>query len=87
MQDGFGTHASGLLVPDHLARLREVITADEYKTLTRAITKVLGPHAIKFLLICGHAGCSDTRIEKTRLADGTVTLRCGCRDRVVPKVF
>src|SRR5205807_1921718 len=77
----FRAHASGLIVPEALSRIREVITKDEWKALSKAIQKVLGPRRIKFLFFCDHEGCSAPRVERIRTADGFV-LRCGCRDRV-----
>ena len=78
----FRANASGLFVPAEISRIREVITAEEWKALDRVIRKVLGPRRIKFLFSCDHEGCTDRLIRRERTGDGGFVLRCGCRDRV-----
>jgi hypothetical protein len=84
---GFREGVAGLLLPDELSRVRIVIGRDEYKAMVRAIEKFLGPHQIKFLMLCDVDGCSSPRIEKMKAPDGSVLLRCGHADRVCPDAF
>lgn len=86
-ESAFREHASGLLVPAEQSRAREAWTKDEGKTLSRAIQKVLGPHAIKFILICDHKGCRDPRIQRLKQPGGGFILRCGHADRVVSEAW
>lgn len=78
-EDGQG---SGLIVPEALSRGRQVITKDEWRTLSRAIERVLGPRQLKFLFFCDLKGCSDPQVTRVRQPGGGFVLRCGCTDRV-----
>jgi hypothetical protein len=75
-------NGAGLIVPEALSRIREVITKDEWKALDRAIRKVLGPREIAFRLECRHHGCPEPRIQRLPADDGGFVLRCGHADRV-----
>lgn len=83
---GYSPHASGLLVPDELARVRQVWTRDEWKTLNRA-TDLLNRKGIKALLKCEHPGCETSPVEKLRRGDGGFILRCAHADRIFQKAF
>jgi hypothetical protein len=80
--EGFAESASGLILPAEHARLRIVVSKDEWRALERAIRKCLGPHRIKFALACDVEGCPDPAIRRVRELDGSMLLRCGHADRV-----
>lgn len=83
---GFAPHASGLLVPEPVARRREVWPRDEWKQVDRA-AKVLNGHAIAVLMKCGIPGCPDPNLEARPNPDGTLALRCGCTERVLTRAL
>lgn len=77
----------GLIVPTEESRRRDVLTSDDRRALDRAIKRVLGPYEIKFLLLCGHEGCPDPKIDRIERPDGSYVLRCGHADRVLQAAF
>lgn len=79
-------HESGLFVPEEHSRLREVWTRTEWKTVDRA-TKFLESRGLKVLFGCEDPRCEKAAIEKRENVDGTVTLRCAHKDRVLIKGF
>lgn len=83
---GFSPHTSGLLVPDAVARRREVWPRDEWKQVDRA-AKVLNGHQIAVLMKCSTPGCPDPDLEAQQRHDGTLALRCGCTERVLTRAL
>lgn len=79
--ESFHEHASGLLVPDEVARVREAWTRDEWKVLERA-TKLLKARRIQIFLRCDEPACQKAPMTRVRSADGGITLRCEHKDRV-----
>jgi hypothetical protein len=77
---GFRENLAGLIVPEAVSRRREVWTYAEWRTLERATT-LLTSRKVKLLLACHAPHCAP--IERIRNADGGLTLRCGCTDRVI----
>lgn len=78
---GFAPHTSGLLVPETVARRREVWTRDDWKTVNRA-AKILNDRAVSTLMRCRVPACPDPVLEASRQDGGELWLRCGCTDRV-----
>ncbi len=76
---GFTAHASGLVVPDAVARLRDTFMADEAKLLRRG-TKLLEAHHVRMIAKCVKPKCSDPALAWVEV-DGEKVLRCGCTDR------
>lgn len=83
---GFRRSPAGLLVPEEYSRERQTWVWQEWRDIERA-TKLLASRQIKFLLGCDKKGCSDPKLERLRNLDGSITLRCGCRDRVFTRAF
>ena len=81
---GFARHASGLFVPDEVARPREVWTRDEWRVLERATT-LLTARNILLYLRCALPACAEAPLERRRNPDGGLTLRCAHLDRVIPR--
>lgn len=77
---GWRKNAAGLVVPEALSREREVWTRDEWKGVTRAL-KFLESKGITIFLGCPEATCLKAPLERRKLADGTLVLRCGHKDR------
>lgn len=78
----FSQHASGLLVPDALARRRVVIPKRDWKGADRMFAFFNAQVAFR----CKNTGCADPAIrEIERQADGSRILRCGCTDRVLSR--
>lgn len=77
---------SGLILPEAVARERQVWTKQEYRLLER-LTGMLGQHGVDLLLQCQHPACSKTPLEPSRLPDGGFRLRCAHMDRVMTKAF
>ena len=83
----FVEHASGLLVPPAHQRRREVWTRDEWKLLDRT-AKLLAARHVKLQLACESPDCAREPIQRLRdPADGSITLRCRCTDRVLQRVI
>lgn len=77
---------NGLLVPEVHSRIREVITDDEWRLLTRGINAVCRPHNMRFMWVCNDQRCNKPEhrmglMERHRTANG-VYFRCGHRDLV-----
>ncbi len=84
-QSPFRQHASGLYVPEAVSRVREVWTPDEWKALER-VTKLLDERKIRVYLGCREtAECRNTPLERFRMPDGSISLRCAHKDRVMVK--
>lgn len=83
---GFSPHTSGLLVPEHAARTRQVWTKDDAKILTRA-AKLLNARGVSHQMRCANTSCPDPQLTEVRLAGRDVVLRCGCTDRHFTKAF
>jgi len=85
-RSGFHPHASGLLVPEDVAREREVWTRDEWKALEK-VTKFLQGKGVELFMGCTHHDCKKLPIERIRRADGGLTLRCAHKDReIIPRI-
>ena len=78
---GFRQSGTGLIVPETLARAREVWPRDEWKLLDRA-AKMLAHHQVKFTLRCANPECDGTL---SRIDDPELTLRCQCMDRILTR--
>lgn len=78
---GFTPHASGLVVPADVARIREVWTNDERKQLARALG-LCDQRQVLVGLKCGRPGCPDPMLRRVETPEG-FSLRCGCVDRVI----
>lgn len=83
---GFAPHSSGLLVPEPVARRREVWPRDEWKQVDRA-AKVLNAHQVATLMRCGAPGCPDRDLEAQHRPDGSLALRCGCTERILTRAL
>lgn len=83
---GFRPHASGLIVPDAVSRQREVWTRVELKLIDRAIALLKSRHVL-LQLACPAPGCKGDGIERVRLDDGSIVLRCNHKDRVFTTAF
>lgn len=83
MPTGFAPHASGLVVPTEVARVREVWTNDERKLLARALG-LCGAHQVLVGLQCGRPGCPEPIIRRVETPEG-FALRCGCVERVIQR--
>lgn len=84
--DPFKRHASGLFVPEEVSREREVWTRAEWKTVDRA-TMFLKGRGLTVFFSCTDQRCQAGPIEKRENLDGTVTLRCAHKDRVLMKGY
>lgn len=80
--DGLSQHASGLYVPDALARRRVVIPKEDWRVLDRAI-KVFVRLEMRIAFGCKNRACPAPSVERATQVDGTPLLRCGCTDRVM----
>jgi len=79
---GFARHeGSGLYVPEEHKRARETWTYDDWRVLERA-TAMLDARGVQMFLRCPDVGC-EAPMERIRNLDGGITLRCGCKDRIV----
>lgn len=83
-EDVFHEHASGLLVPNEIARERRVATKAEWRAYEAAL-KAYKRLGIRVQMACEKPGCS--RIRGIRAADGGAILRCDCTDRVFQAAF
>ena len=83
---GFATHQSGLLVPAAQARQREVWTNADWKVIDRAM-KLLSRHRIAVFFGCEEGqACRAERMSWLQNLDGSVTLRCAHKDRVIMRM-
>lgn len=78
----FAEHASGLIVPQTLARRRIAIPREDWKHLDRAV-KVFQRLEVAIAFQCKNKRCSDRNVVRLSQVDGTPLLRCGCTDRVM----
>lgn len=76
--------ATGLLLPDDIAREREVWTRDEARLLERA-TRLLEARGLALYLRCAYPDCVQTPIERFRHGDGGLVLRCAHKDRILSR--
>lgn len=58
---GFRPTASGLIVPDEVSRVREVLTRDDWKVIDRAM-KVLKSRGIAATMRCLTEGCTNVAV-------------------------
>ena len=84
--DGFRRSPVGLFVPEEYSRERQAFTWQEWRDIER-VTRLLTSRQVKFLMACDTKGCPDPKLERIRNLDGSITLRCGCRDRVFTRAF
>lgn len=83
---GFAPHASGLLVPEEFKREREVWTKDETKAVMKALT-LLEKRGLAVLIGCPEDTCRKAPIERVRNLDGSITMRCEHKDRLLSRAF
>lgn len=81
---GFRPTASGLIVPDEVSRVREVLTRDDWKVIDRAMT-ILHRHGLSTLMRCQRPGCADVVVSTT--PDGGRRIRCDHRDLILTNAF
>lgn len=85
LADGFRRHeGTGLLVPEEVSREREVWLREDWKTVDRA-TKFLTSKGLTIFFGCKDKRCQKAAIERIANLDGTVTLRCAHKDRILRK--
>ena len=77
---------SGLILPEAIAREREVWTKAEWMTINRAF-KLLESRGVHIYLKCTKAGCEHAPMESVRQSGGTYLLRCDHKDRVFQRVI
>ena len=78
---GLTRRASGLLVPESVARTREVWMPEESKLLRR-LDRLLRSHGVEAVLRCTAPECREKPAITTQVEpDGTTTLVCGCKKR------
>ncbi len=87
LTDGFLPHASGLIVPESVARKRIVSMKVQHRALNACVSKVLGPLSLRFALGCMEDGCPSPEIVRVPQPDGGIILQCGCTDRVFSGSF
>lgn len=80
------THQSGLLVPADLQRRRLVVTKDEWRILTRAMTVFTRLDALVGFF-CKQPTCTSPRIVRAEDTAGNHVLRCACTDRILTRAF
>lgn len=83
---GFAPHASGLLVPEEFKRDREVWIDAESKAVMKALT-LLESRGVAVFLGCADARCTTAPLERHRNLDGSITLRCNHKDRLLSRAF
>lgn len=84
MPAAFHEHASGLIVPTEMARVRKVLPKALWKLLDR-VTLELHAVGIRVKLECTNPDCKDARFEAKYLSDGSYRLRCPHADYVMVK--
>lgn len=82
----FAEHASGLVVPQDLARTRKVWTKQEGKILDRFV-KLVKAKGLEFHLRCADPKCQTQPLEPKMLAGRQFRLRCRCTDHVMVRDF
>lgn len=78
----FAPHASGLIVPQALARRRIAIPREDWKHLDRAV-KVFKRLEVAIAFQCKNKDCKDRNVQRLTDHGGAPVLRCGCTDRVM----
>lgn len=76
---------SGLILPEEIARERQVYSKAEWMVLERA-TKLLARMGISLFLKCDTPACVSAPIERLRRLDGGITFRCQHADREFRKL-
>ena len=80
---GLTRRPSGLLVPEAVARTREVWLREEGKLLRR-LHKLLTSHGVKAVLLCAEPACREHPAIVSEVGeDGTTVMVCGCKRREV----
>lgn len=82
----FAQHSSGLFVPDELKREREVWTRDETKAVIKVLT-LLESRGLVVFLGCPDERCRAAPIDRYRNMDGSITMRCAHKDRVLSRTI
>lgn len=78
----FKQHASGLYVPDAIARRRVVIPRADWRGADRMFRAFGAQVAFK----CSNRQCSDPAVrEIDPQADGSRVFRCSCTDRILSR--
>lgn len=80
------SHASGLIVPEEIARERQVMTWQEWRDLEK-VTKALAARGIVLQLKCSDPRCQREPIVRHRTPEGGISFRCAHADRVYTKAF
>lgn len=83
---GFKANAAGLLVPEEIARERQVMTWQDWRDLER-VTKSLKARGITLQLKCDDPRCQRTPIIRFRTQEGGIGFRCEHADRVYSKAM
>lgn len=93
LPDGYSDDPSGLVLPSSIStRIREVITAEEWRLVTRTINTVCAPHNLRFAWLCNDPRCSERKcptcgkptasaMRRIRTVDGFL-LRCDHRELI-----
>lgn len=77
-------HASGLYVPEEMAREREVWTREDWRVLEKA-TALLQARGLELFLGCTDHRCKAQPVARIRRNDGGITLQCAHKAREVYK--
>jgi hypothetical protein len=81
-EPGFRQTADGLIVPESVARTREVWTRADVKAIDRA-TKFLKARGVKFQFACAECGPQRPMVMSRDPETGQKILRCGHADRIL----
>jgi hypothetical protein len=82
----FREHASGLIVPEAISRVRDVFTDSESRTINRAVT-LLNQHGIEVYFGCPLESCKKRPMEPRRLANGDFVLECEHAAHIFTRAF
>jgi hypothetical protein len=86
MPQGFRAAASGLLVPEELAREKTTFTWQQWRDLEK-VTKMLEASGLTLQFKCTDPRCQRSPIQRLRTLDGGITFRCEHMDRSFTKAF
>lgn len=78
--------ASGLILPEEIARERQVMTWQEWRDLER-VTKSLAARGMILQLKCADTRCQKEPIARHRTPEGGISFRCAHADRVYTKTI
>ena len=86
MVAGFREHASGLIVPEEMARARQVMPWQEWRDLEK-VTKALAARGIVLQLKCTDPRCQKAPIQRHRTLEGGISFRCEHQDLTYTRTF